>query len=45
MAGITIPRKACHACREEGYKLFESAAATKRSFLQDMSSDDYKVFS
>ena len=45
MAGITIPRKACHACREEGYKLFESAAATKRSFLQDMSFDDFKVSS
>jgi acetoin utilization deacetylase AcuC-like enzyme len=45
MAGITIPRKACHACREEGYKLFESAAVTKRSFLQDMSFDDFKVSS
>lgn len=43
MAGITIPRKACHACREEGYKLFEHAAATKKSHLQDMSSDDYMV--
>jgi acetoin utilization deacetylase AcuC-like enzyme len=43
MAGITIPRKACHACREEGYKLFEHAAATKKSYLQDMSSDDYMV--
>jgi acetoin utilization deacetylase AcuC-like enzyme len=43
MAGITIPRKACHACREEGYKLFEHAAATKKSYLQDMSSDDHMV--
>lgn len=43
MAGITIPRKACHACREEGYKLFEHAAATKKSYLQDMSSDDCMV--
>ncbi len=43
MAGITIPRKACHACREEGHKLFEHAAATKKSYLQDMSSDDYMV--
>ncbi len=43
MAGVTIPRKACHACREEGYKLFEGASATKKTFLQDLSRDDYKV--
>lgn len=43
MVGITIPRKACHACCEEGYKLFERAKTTKKSYLQDMSCDHYEV--
>ncbi len=42
MLGITIPRKACHACREEGYKLFETSKKSnvKRRFLQDLFLDE-----
>ena len=43
LMGITIPRKACPACRKEGYKLFEKAKGLnlKKRFLQDLTRDEF----
>ena len=40
LLGITIPRQACTACREEGYRRFEEYSSKKKTcFLQDRPSD------
>ncbi|MGI6700680.1 MAG: histone deacetylase [Christensenellales bacterium] len=40
---ITIPRKACPACQQKGYDLFEQAKGLKvrRRFLQDLARDEF----
>ncbi len=47
MIGVTIPRNACHACREEGYRRFEvmKGQGAKKIYLQDRSQDEYFVSS
>lgn len=43
LLGITIPRKACPACQQKGYDLFEQAKELKKEkiFLQDLIRDEF----
>lgn len=41
LLGVTIPRQACTACQEEGYRLYEGAKGVARRYLQDRPSDQY----
>jgi acetoin utilization deacetylase AcuC-like enzyme len=44
LIGITIPRQACPACQEEGYRQFEEYCSQKKAcFLQDRSRDLYHI--
>ncbi len=43
LLGVSIPRKACPSCLDEGYRLFEDAKQKniKKRFLQDLSNDSF----